>query len=159
MTFIWINKSRQQELWDLDLYYITGTWWWVRWWLKHRRLDCLLNGWYRRILKKTLKLGVTGLCEGNPPVAGGFLSQRASDAENVSIWWRHHIMKILEVFETTIRHTFPIVAEIKMCRLNIVTSFILVTQILNLVLAFSCVPIMHNRCRVHIPKGNEICTS
>ena len=40
--------------------------------------------------KKTLKLRVTGLCEGNPPVTGGFPSQRASDAENVSIWWRHH---------------------------------------------------------------------
>ena len=33
---------------------------------------------------------VTGLCEGNLPVTGGFPSQRASDAENVSIWWRHH---------------------------------------------------------------------
>ena len=26
----------------------------------------------------------------NPPVTGGFLSQRASKAENVSIWWRYH---------------------------------------------------------------------
>ena len=25
-----------------------------------------------------------------PPVAGGFSSQRGSDAENVSIWWCHH---------------------------------------------------------------------
>ena len=30
------------------------------------------------------------LCEGNPPITGGFRSQRASNAENVSIWWRHH---------------------------------------------------------------------
>ena len=29
---------------------------------------------------------------GNPPVTGGFPSQRASNAENVSIWWRHHDM-------------------------------------------------------------------
>ena len=29
-------------------------------------------------------------CEGNPPMAGGFPSQRASNAENVPIWWRHH---------------------------------------------------------------------
>ena len=41
--------------------------------------------------KKISKLRVTGLCEGNPPVIGGFASQRASKAENVSIWWRHHI--------------------------------------------------------------------
>ena len=29
---------------------------------------------------------------GNPPVTGGFPSERASDAENVSIWWRHHAL-------------------------------------------------------------------
>ena len=38
-----------------------------------------------RRLKKTSKLRVTGLCEGNSPVA-----QRASDTENVFIWWSHH---------------------------------------------------------------------
>ena len=41
--------------------------------------------------KKTSKFSVTGLCEGNPLVSGGFPSQRASNAENVSIWWRHHL--------------------------------------------------------------------
>ena len=40
--------------------------------------------------KKISTLRVTGLGEGNPPVTGGFLSQRSSNAENVSIWWRHH---------------------------------------------------------------------
>ena len=40
--------------------------------------------------RKKTELRVTGLCEGNPPVTGGFPSQRASNAENVSIWWRHH---------------------------------------------------------------------
>ena len=40
--------------------------------------------------KKTLKLRVTGLCVGNSPVTGEFPAQRASNAENVSIWWRHH---------------------------------------------------------------------
>ena len=30
------------------------------------RLDCLLNRLFRRIAKKTSKLRVTGLCEGNP---------------------------------------------------------------------------------------------
>ena len=41
---------------------------------------------------KTSKLRVTGLCEGNSPVTGQFTAQRASNAENVSIWWRHHGM-------------------------------------------------------------------
>ena len=40
--------------------------------------------------KKTSKLRVTGLCAGNSPVTGEFPAQMASDAENVSIWWRHH---------------------------------------------------------------------
>ena len=36
-------------------------------------------------------LSVTSLCEGNSPVTGEFPAQRASNAENVSIWWRHHV--------------------------------------------------------------------
>ena len=40
--------------------------------------------------KKTSKLRVTGLCEGNSPVTGWFPSQSASNAENVSIGWGHH---------------------------------------------------------------------
>ena len=57
----------------------------------HRRLDYLLNRLFRRRSKKTSKLRITGLCEGNPPVAGRFPSQRAGSAENVSIWWRHTV--------------------------------------------------------------------
>ena len=56
----------------------------------HQCLHCLLNHLFRRRSKKTSKLRVTGLCEGNPPVTGGFPSQRVSNAEVVSIWWRHH---------------------------------------------------------------------
>ena len=33
---------------------------------------------------------VTGLCEGNSPVTGEFPAQSASNAENISMWWRHH---------------------------------------------------------------------
>ena len=36
---------------------------------------------------------ITGLCEGNP-VTGGFPSQRATNVENVSIWWRHNGLQI-----------------------------------------------------------------
>ena len=52
--------------------------------------DCLLQRLFRCRSKKTSKLHVTGLCEGNSPVTGEFPAQRASNAENVSIWWRHH---------------------------------------------------------------------
>ena len=54
-----------------------------------RHLDCLHNRLFRRRSKKTSKLRITGLCEGNSPVTGEFPAQRASDTENVSIWWRH----------------------------------------------------------------------
>ena len=52
----------------------------------HQPRDCLLSRlyWYRS--KKTAKLHVTGLCEGNE-----FPTQRASIAEKVSIWWRHYM--------------------------------------------------------------------
>ena len=40
--------------------------------------------------KKTTKLHIAGLCGGNPSVTGWFPSQRVCNAENVSIWWRHH---------------------------------------------------------------------
>ena len=42
-------------------------------------------------LKKTSKLRVIGLCTGKSPVTTEFPAQRASNAENVSIWWRHHV--------------------------------------------------------------------
>ena len=59
----------------------------------HQPYDCLLNRLIRRRSKKALKLCVTGLCVGNSPVTGEFPAQRASNAQNVSIWWRHHGVK------------------------------------------------------------------
>ena len=55
-----------------------------------RRLDCLLSRLFRRRSKKTSKYRVTGLCDWNSPVASEVPSQRASNAENGSIGWRHH---------------------------------------------------------------------
>ena len=56
----------------------------------HQPRDCLPNGLFKRRSKKTSKFCIAGLCEGNSPVTGEFPAQRASNAENVSIWWRHH---------------------------------------------------------------------
>ena len=56
----------------------------------HQPYDSLLNRLFRRRSKKTSKLRVTGLCAGNSPGTGEFPAQMASNAENVSIWWRHH---------------------------------------------------------------------
>ena len=56
----------------------------------HQTHECLRNRLFMRRSKKTSKLRVTGFCPGNSPVIGEFPAQRASNAENVSIWWRHH---------------------------------------------------------------------
>ena len=58
--------------------------------LNHRRLDCLLKRLFKRRSKKTSMLRVTGLCEGNSPMTDECPAQRASNTENVSIWWRYH---------------------------------------------------------------------
>ena len=58
----------------------------------HQPRDCLLNRLFRHRSKKTPRLRVTGLCEGNSPGTGEFPAQRDSNTENISIWWRHHIL-------------------------------------------------------------------
>ena len=83
----------------------------IRWWYQHSTLhmlslkwrhnehdgasnhqphDCLLNVCSRHRSKKASMLRVTGLCEGNSPVTSEFLAKKASNADNVSIGWRHH---------------------------------------------------------------------
>ena len=61
----------------------------------HQPHDCLLNRLFRGRSKKTSNLSVTGLCVGNSPVTGEFPAQMASNAENVSICWRHHVKLLL----------------------------------------------------------------
>ena len=56
----------------------------------HQPHHCLLKHLFGCRSKKTSKLLVTGLCVGNSPVTGEFPAQMASNAENASIWWRHH---------------------------------------------------------------------
>ena len=90
----------------------------------HQPYGCFLNHLFRRRSKKTSKLRVTGLCEGNSPVTGEFPSQRASIAKNVSIWWRHHvifvswmwyrhyILNLRTFYETTMDNTSTIHCKI-----------------------------------------------
>ena len=61
-------------------------------WTGDRAYDCFHDRLFRYRSKLTSKLRVTGLCEGNSPVTGEFPAQRGSNAENVSIWWRHHAL-------------------------------------------------------------------
>ena len=85
-----------------------------------QRLDCLLNHLFRRRSKKTSKLRVTGLCEGNPPVTGGFSSQRASNmkmfpfddvsmcylalmgqTDSLRTWWNDLTLYVINFLEGT----------------------------------------------------------
>ena len=81
--------------WELP-YHITYQWEPLQWRhsgrdsvANHQPHDCLLNHLLRRRSKKTSKLRVAGLCEGNSPGTGEFPAQMSNNAENVSIWWRH----------------------------------------------------------------------
>ena len=56
----------------------------------HQPHHCLLKCLFRRRWKKTSKPRITGLCVGKTPVTGEFPAKMASNAENVSSWWRHH---------------------------------------------------------------------
>ena len=69
--------------------------------LNHQPYHCLLDRLFRRRSQKTSKLRVTGLCVGNSPETGEFPAQMASNAENVSIWWRHHEIDSLDYFFMT----------------------------------------------------------
>ena len=71
----------------------------------HQPHHCLLNRLFRRRSKKTSKLRVTDLCAGNSPGTGEFSAQMASNAENVSIWWRHHVIMIQDWMELVIVYT------------------------------------------------------
>ena len=68
--------------------------------VNHHPHDCLLNRLFMRRSKKTSKLRLTGLCEGNSPVTGEFPAQRASNAENFSIRWRHHVLTFARPFRS-----------------------------------------------------------
>ena len=64
----------------------------------HQPHDYLLNRLFRRRSKKTSKLRVTGPCAGNSPVTCEFPAQRASNAQDVSIGWRHNDMEMTDIF-------------------------------------------------------------
>ena len=60
----------------------------------HQAHNRSLKRLFRRRSKKTSKLRLTGLFAGNSQGTGEFPAQMASNAENVSIWWRHHVFLI-----------------------------------------------------------------
>ena len=88
----------------------------------HQPHDCLLNCLFSHRSKKTSKLCVTGLCVWNSLVTGEFPAQMASDAENVSIWWRHHDTSQNQFWSCT-RTRVPAIAAWATCPIEIRTEF------------------------------------
>ena len=70
---------------------ITVTFWWARWRLKPPASPLFTQPFIQAQIKENIKLRVTGLCAGTSSVTCDFPAQMASNAENVSIWWRHHV--------------------------------------------------------------------
>ena len=88
LWYLWDGPISRASYWV----YIVSTLHW-----RHNERDGVSNHQPHDLLfrfrsKKTSKLRVTGLCAGNSPVTSELPTQRASNAENASNWWRHHIV-------------------------------------------------------------------
>ena len=82
---------------------ITVTSYWARWRHKSPASPLFTQPFIRCRSKKASKLSVTGLCVGNSPGTGEFPAQMASNAENVSIWWRHHDIRATHSYITRVK--------------------------------------------------------
>ena len=88
----WIQKNHWNDIWliSVERWKISTLQW------RHDERDGVSNhqphycSLKRFRSKKTSKLRGTGLCEGNSPMTGEVPVQMASNAKNVSIWWRHN---------------------------------------------------------------------
>ena len=79
----------------------------------HQPHECVFNRLFRRRSRKTSKLCVTGLCEGNLPMTGEFPAQMANNAENVSIWWSYHCLMALHwIFNLAVWITHSLSASV-----------------------------------------------
>ena len=94
--------------------------------------QCLLNRLFRRRSKKTSKLRVTGLCAGNSPVTGEFPAQRASNAENFSIWWLHREWNIRNMKKHKSQWKLKISYEVAVHNLRFKVCLLLISPYLML---------------------------
>ena len=63
--------------------------WWARWRFKSPAFRWFAQAFVKVQIKENIKVPFTDLCEGNPPIP----SQKTSNAENSSIWWRHNVIR------------------------------------------------------------------
>ena len=111
----------------------------------HRRLDRVINRLFRRRAKKTSKLRVTGLSEEDSPVTSEFPAQRASNAKNISSWWRHHVRK-LSLFLATSLMIFGPYRKLPTLSLDTPHTMYLLPDTQN------CMLRMRRECRERFPR-------
>ena len=76
--------------------YITLTSWWPRWRLKSPASRLFTQSFIRAQIEENIKAPRHWPLRGEFTGTGEFLAQRASNAENVSIWWLHHERRKIE---------------------------------------------------------------
>ena len=64
--------------------------WWARWRLKSPALRLFTQPFIQARIKETIKAPRHWPLCGKSSETGEFRAQRASKAENITIWWRHH---------------------------------------------------------------------
>ena len=90
---IWEFFTRPTLKFPVSLRFITLTSKWPRWRLKSPASRLFTQPFIQMQIKENIKaLRHWPLC-GEFTGTGEFPAQRASYAENVSIWWRHHVMR------------------------------------------------------------------
>ena len=78
--------------WRHHEFFITVTSWWIQWRLKSPASRLFTQLFIQVQIKENIK--VPRHWPLNSPVTGEFPAQMASNAENVFIWWRHHVIHI-----------------------------------------------------------------
>ena len=95
----------------------------------HQPHPCLLNRLFGCRSKKTSMLRVAGLCVGTSPGTGEFPAQKASNAENVSIWWHHHGIYIyickcmMDMWVVKTCHSITVLMTQDICKTSSITKF------------------------------------
>ena len=81
---------------------ITLTSWWPRWRLKSPASGLFTQPFIQMQIKENIKAPRHWPLCGEFTGTGEFPAQKASYAENVSIWWRHHDIRFHLVYQSTI---------------------------------------------------------
>ena len=121
----------------------------------HQPPDCLLNPLFRRGSKKTPKLPMTGLCVGNSPWTGEFPAQMASNAESISVWWRHLATSVFVLGQPHFRTVPNMKSHLGQSHIRTFVRWLLIwliTVILTWKICWrKCPSLLHKMLRCHVP--------